>query len=61
MWESFAMTNRFIDKLQNFGQLNGRDVAVLAAATAGGRKVAARRDLIREGDRPGPVFVILEG
>ena len=61
VWESVAMTNRFINKLQGFGQLTAQDVAVLAAATAGSRKVAARRDLIREGDRPGPVFVILEG
>ncbi|MEG3086247.1 Crp/Fnr family transcriptional regulator [Sphingomonas sp. PB4P5] len=33
----------------------------MAAATARPRKYPAKRDLIREGDRPGPVFVMLEG
>ncbi|OAN67105.1 Crp/Fnr family transcriptional regulator [Sphingomonas sp. TDK1] len=55
------MTNRFIDKLSGFGALSQPDVDVLAAATSRPRKVAARTDLIREGDRPGPVFVMLEG
>lgn len=55
------MGNRFIDKLSGFGRLSNADVEVLAAATSKPRKVAARRDLIREGDRPGPVFVMLEG
>ncbi|MBR2173411.1 Crp/Fnr family transcriptional regulator [Sphingopyxis sp.] len=55
------MANRFIEKLQNFGHLGPDDVAALAAATAAPRMVGARRDLIREGDQPGPVFVILDG
>ena len=55
------MGNRFIDKLARFGALNDDDVAALAAATATPRKYAARQDLIREGDRPGPVFVMLDG
>jgi CRP-like cAMP-binding protein len=55
------MTNRFIDKLSGFASLSQPDVDVLAAATSRGRKVTARTDLIREGDRPGPVFVMLEG
>jgi CRP-like cAMP-binding protein len=55
------MANRFIDKLKSFAALSSDDVAALAAATAMPRKFAARQDLIREGDRPGPVFVILEG
>lgn len=55
------MTNRFIDKLAGFGPLSQADVDALANATARPRKVAARKDLIREGDRPGPVFVMLEG
>jgi CRP-like cAMP-binding protein len=55
------MTNRFIDKLAGFGSLSQSDVDVLAAATSRPRKFAARKDLIREGDRPGPVFVMLEG
>ena len=55
------MANRFIDKLQGFGPLGLDAVAALTAATARPRKFAAKHDLIREGDRPGPVFVILDG
>ncbi|WP_240320851.1 Crp/Fnr family transcriptional regulator [Sphingomonas crusticola] len=55
------MENRFIDKLGALANLSGKDVAVLTAATSAPRRVAARQDLIREGDRPGPVFVMLEG
>lgn len=53
--------NRFIEKLRSFGRLDKGDIAALKAATARPRKFAARRDLIREGDRPGPSFVFLEG
>lgn len=55
------MANRFINKLERFAALSVDDVNALAKATAEPKKVAARRDLIREGDRPGSVFVILEG
>ena len=55
------MVNRFIDKLSGFGALTDADKTILAAATAKPRKFAARQDLIREGDRPGPVFIVLEG
>ena len=55
------MANRFVDKLSAYAPLDQADVAALVAATSRPRKFAARRDLIREGDRPGPVFVILEG
>lgn len=55
------MGNRFIEKLRGFGPLTQKDEAILAAATADPRKVLSRRDLIREGDQPGPVFVMLEG
>jgi len=55
------VANRYIDKLQRFATLNEADVAELTRATARARSVKARHDLIREGDRPGPVFVILEG
>lgn len=55
------MSNRFIDKLCGYGALDEADVAALAAATARPRQIAGRRDLIREGDRPGPVFVVLSG
>lgn len=55
------MANRFIDKLHRFAKLDESDVAALTRATANARWIAARHDLIREGDRPGVVFVILEG
>jgi CRP-like cAMP-binding protein len=55
------MTNRFTDKLQCFATLSHSDVAALVAATATARSFGPRHDLIREGDRPGPVFIMLEG
>lgn len=55
------MTNSFSEKLQRLGDLQPSDVAVLNAITKISRKTPARRDLIREGDQPGPMFVILEG
>jgi CRP-like cAMP-binding protein len=55
------MGNRFSDKLRKLANLDQADVDALLAVTARARKLAARIDLIREGDRPGPVFVVLEG
>lgn len=55
------MTNRFVQKLQIYGVLSDEDVVALVTATSKSRRVAARTDIIREGDRPGPVIVILEG
>lgn len=55
------MSNKFIEKLSKFAALDATDVAMLRAATVKTRRVAARQDLIREGDRPGPVYVILSG
>lgn len=55
------MENRFIDKLHGLSPLSPAEVDALVLATANPRTVARRTDLIREGDRPGPVFVILEG
>lgn len=55
------MRNRFIDKLSHYVDLSVDEVAALTRATTTGRKVAAKTDLIREGDRPGPVFVMLDG
>ena len=55
------MANRFIDRLRSFNGLTREGEAALAEATSCPRKVAGRRDLIREGDRPGPVFVMVEG
>lgn len=55
------MTNRFIEKLNGFSRLAPNEIKALATATASPRQYAAKHDLIREGDRPGPVFVVLEG
>jgi len=55
------MSNRFIDKLKSFGILEQADIAALVTATDSGRSFGAKVDLIREGDRPGPVFVVLDG
>lgn len=55
------MENRFVEKLAGFGQLSAKDVAALQEATSRQRRIKAKHDLIREGDRPGPVFVMLDG
>lgn len=55
------MGNRFVEKLRGYASLGDDDIAALLAATAAARNIDARKDLIREGDRPGPVFVILAG
>ena len=55
------MYNRFISKLRGFAALDDAAIAALTTATSRARKLPARRDLIREGDRPGPVFVMLDG
>lgn len=55
------MVNRFINKLRGFATLNEEDVTTLLAASSRSRQYAARHDLIRDGDRPGPVFIMLEG
>ncbi len=55
------MVNRFVDKLRGFAELTDSEIAALEAATAHPKMIAPRRDLIREGDRPGPVLVIMDG
>jgi CRP-like cAMP-binding protein len=55
------MANAFVEKLCGYAPLAGSDQALLAGACDGARQVPARYDLICEGDKPGPVFVILEG
>ena len=55
------MANRLVEKLSGFADLAPEEVAALEEATAHPRRLAARLDLIREGDRPGPVFVMLDG
>jgi CRP-like cAMP-binding protein len=55
------MQNRFVAKLSGFGALSPKDMDALTRATSKKREVEAKHDLIREGDRPGPVFVMLDG
>ncbi len=55
------MDNRFVEKLSGFAQLQPSSIDALLDATSRPRVYAPRRDLIREGDRPGPVFVVLKG
>lgn len=55
------MSNRFIHKLLTFGHLSSEAITALEEATEHPKKTPPRKDLIREGDRPGPVFVMLEG
>jgi len=55
------MINAFVRKLSGLADLAEDDVATLIASTCQVCQFAARRDLIREGDRPGPVFVVLSG
>ena len=55
------MGNRFVEKLGGLSTLDAADVAAIGRDTAGARRIGTRVDLIREGDRPGAMFVILEG
>ena len=55
------ITNPLIRKLGGFTDLSGTEVAALCNATGRAREFRARHDIIREGDKPGPVFVMLEG
>lgn len=55
------MPNHFVQKLKNLAELNSADIGALSALTSKPRSFASKQDMIREGDRPGPVFVILEG
>jgi CRP-like cAMP-binding protein len=55
------MVNAFIEKLRGYAPLTSDDEALLAAACRHSKNYPAGFDLIREGDEPGPVFVVLEG
>ena len=55
------MANRFVQKLSVYASLTDADRAALERVTAHPRRVASKKDLIREGDQPGPVFVMLDG
>lgn len=55
------MSNRFIEKLSGFADLGDLELRALERVTAHPKVYDARKDLIREGDPPGPVLVVLEG
>lgn len=55
------LPNAFVKKLKGLANLSPVEVDLLQQATANGRSYPPRHDLIREGDKPGPVFVVLEG
>lgn len=59
--ELFSLHNAFVQKLRGYAPLSQEDLALLEAACGRPRLVSARQDLIREGDQPGPLLVILEG
>ncbi len=56
------MVNTLSLRLQAYTRLSQADIATLDQLSRKGvRQVGARRDLIREGDKPRSVFLILEG
>ena len=55
------MTDPLTRKLENFVPLSGEDRRVLADAVRDSRGVGARTDIIREGERPDNVHLVLEG
>jgi CRP-like cAMP-binding protein len=55
------MPNAFIRKLAAHGPLSNEDIRLLSEATRFSRSVNSRRDLIREGDEPGSLFIVLRG
>jgi CRP-like cAMP-binding protein len=54
-------SNPFVSKLSGNGTLPADDAELLNAVCSKQRNVPARQDLVREGDEPGPIFVILSG
>ncbi|MBE7199342.1 MAG: Crp/Fnr family transcriptional regulator [Parafilimonas terrae] len=55
------MLNSLARKLQHFVRLADADLAWLGEAVGSGRLIAARTDIIHEGDEPHAVNVVLEG
>lgn len=53
--------NPLIRKLEGFGPLSDQDRAILKSVSAGGHLIGPRVDLIREGDAPDGVILIMEG
>lgn len=56
-----VMPTTFARKIQGFGPLSDAEMELLNEASGASKIVRANYDLIREGDKPGPVIVVLEG
>ncbi|WBO24431.1 Crp/Fnr family transcriptional regulator [Sphingomonas abietis] len=55
------MANAFVEKLKGYAPLSNEEVKLLEEVSRHGRRYASGQDMIREGDKPGVVFVVLEG
>lgn len=55
------MSNLLARKLAGFADLSGEDQAFLDSLCTNVRDYHTKRDLIKEGERPGVVFLLLEG
>jgi CRP-like cAMP-binding protein len=55
------MDNAFVRKMSGFAALSPAEADKLASVCDATRVLPARYDLIREGDKPGPVFIVLDG
>lgn len=53
--------NSFVDKLRRLAAFDEGDVSALMVATSRAKAWPRLRDIIREGDQPGPVIVFLDG
>jgi CRP-like cAMP-binding protein len=56
-----SLPNPFVRKLESFTALSEADRALLERISAETRLVAPQTDLVREGDKPDGVFLIMEG
>jgi hypothetical protein len=54
------MANPFISKLEHGAELTDEDRAALEKAVGDVRQIGANKDLIKEGDKPDHVHLILE-
>lgn len=57
----FHMSNPLVRKLEGFGLLSDADRAVLEKISANAQLIGQRVDMIREGDTPDGVILIMEG
>ena len=55
------MINRFVQKLSGLADITPAEALALERATSRPHRYKPRQDLIREGDEPGPMFVVLDG